>query len=521
VSLAPSPRISWHQIPGCPYAHDYDTIFADVGGNDAAALAMYRHLCRNDLFFLLAFGLQRFDVNHPWLVARCQEVESGPANFTLDLWSRESYKSTIITVGRSIQRVLQSHGEGKTLPVEERIGIFSFNRPVAKGFLRQIKQTLEADVKLVRWFPDVFYADPKKESPKWSEDEGLLVKRNSQSKEMTWEAWGLVDGQPTSRHYTLRIYDDIITRDTVTSAEMMAKTADAFEQSASLGTEGGIHWIAGTHWHYSDHYMTLRKNPGYTTRVWPVWDAKKRPYLLSMEYIEQIRTQQGAYNFSCQYLLSPSSPETKKFDETKVRRYRKLPSPLNKYIIVDPASKKKKDSDYTAMGCLGVDRDWNVYLLDAVHAKLGLTEKWRHLSRMAKELRPLRIGYEQYGAMSDVEHYEEKQKSEGVYLPPIDVLGGRVSKGDRILWLEPIVTAGKFFLPEDQIIDDEGNDICALIIEALQFYPHCAHDDLLDMLARIKDPRFDVVLPSGAYTKEEEDEVDSLQDQIDALYDMV
>ena len=57
---------------------------------------MKRWLCRNDLFYLLVFGLHRKDANRDWLFARCRDVQNSP-NGHLDLWARGHYKSTIIT----------------------------------------------------------------------------------------------------------------------------------------------------------------------------------------------------------------------------------------------------------------------------------------------------------------------------------------------------------------------------------------------------------------------------------------
>ena len=47
------------------------------------------------------------------------------------------------------------------------------------------------------------------------------------------EAWGLVDGQPTSVHFMVRVYDDIITRESVTTPEQINKVTSAWELKIS------------------------------------------------------------------------------------------------------------------------------------------------------------------------------------------------------------------------------------------------------------------------------------------------
>ena len=118
-------------------------------------------------------------------------------NGVLDLWAREHYKSTVITFAGSIFRIIRSHGIEPPDKREVTIGIFSHTKPIAKGFLRQIKYELETNDHLQMVFDDIFYANPRKEASKWTEDEGITVKRKSNPKEATVEAHGLVDGQPT------------------------------------------------------------------------------------------------------------------------------------------------------------------------------------------------------------------------------------------------------------------------------------------------------------------------------------
>jgi len=176
-------------------------------------------------------------MEHPWLYARCQQIEANPDGH-LDLWARYHYKSTIQTFAKTIQDILSSHGtdpDPKWNGVEQTFCIFSHTRPIAKAFLRQIRDELSSNLRLQELFPDVLYAQPEKNSPRWSEDSGLLVKRQSTPREATVEAWGLVDGQPTSKHFNVLIYDDIVTPASVTNADQVYKTTQAWELSFALG----------------------------------------------------------------------------------------------------------------------------------------------------------------------------------------------------------------------------------------------------------------------------------------------
>ena len=112
----------------------------------------WRQMARTDLAFLLAVILHRPDIEHPWLWARCREVEAEPDGY-LDIWAREHYKSTIVTYGLTIRDILANYGDNAPGPwaaqgIEPSFGIFSHTRPIAKSFLRH--RPRQAVAKVVR-----------------------------------------------------------------------------------------------------------------------------------------------------------------------------------------------------------------------------------------------------------------------------------------------------------------------------------------------------------------------------------
>jgi len=475
--------VEFSPIPGAPYKFDYPALFRAIKRGKLPRLETYRRLCKEDLFFLLVFGLGRVDANHPWIVARIREVEE-QHNSTLDLWAREHYKSTVLTYALPIQELI--------LNPEERIAIFSHTRPIAKGFLRQIKQTLEGDCLVKRWFKDVFWHNPRKDAPKWSEDDGLLVKRKSTAKEASIEAWGLVDGQPTSKHFTIRIYDDVVTHESVTTPEMIRKTMEAFELSHSLGTDGGTKRVIGTHYHFADLYSELIKRGDYIVRKYPATDdgtPTGSPVLLSPQRLLELRREQGPYVFACQQLLNPVADEGRRFRSEWIKHYSELPAARRKYLLVDPAHSKKKDSDYSAFAVVSIDALGNRFLEDLTRERMNLSERWRELKRLVtKHGADMPVFYERYGMLSDIHYFEEKMHSEGVYFQ-INEMGGPVSKADRIERLIPIFEQGRFWLPRTLGYHDGRDVVREFIEEELLLWPFSRHDDMLDCISRIEDPQ--------------------------------
>jgi predicted phage terminase large subunit-like protein len=469
-----------------------------------------RHRARTDLFYLLTELLGRKDMDRPWLKARCEEVQASP-NGHLDLWAREHYKSTIITFGKSIQDILSSHGDDP-LPQwsgrEATIGIFSHTRPIAKGFLRQIKQELEANRRLQALFPDVLWSDPRKQAPKWSEDDGIIVRRKGNPKEATVEAWGLVDGQPTSKHFLELVYDDVVVKESVTNADMIKKTTRALEMSYNLGAEGGVQRFIGSRYHFNDSYKTVMDRGTAVPRIYPATDdgtVTGEPVFLSAESLAIKRQNMGPYTFGSQMLLNPQADETQGFNEDWLRFYDSDASTgTNKYILVDPASGKRKSNDYTSVWVIGLGSDNNYYALEMVRDRLNLTQRAALVMALHRKWQPKQVRYEKYGMMADIEHLKFVMAQEN-YRFDVQEVGGQTSKADRIKRLIPIFEQGRFYLPRTQHrtnYEGKVEDMTDVFIQQeYKPFPVSLHDDMLDALARIAEPDLPLTWPQAGVAK--------------------
>lgn len=457
---------------------------------------------KSDLFFLLVYVLGRRDADNDWVFERCREVQASPDGH-LDLWARGHYKSTIITFAQTIWDILNDP--------DITVGIFSHTRPIAKAFLRQIKREFETNEQLKALFPDILYANPYAESPKWSEDEGITVRRSSNPKESTVEAWGLVDGQPTSKHYRLRVYDDVVTRESVTTPEMMAKTTEALQLSYNLAAKDGAERFIGTRYHFNDTYRTVMESGTATARLYPATiDGKVdgEPVFFDRETLATKRRNMGPYVFGAQMLQDPTADEKQGFKREWLRFAAVSQRGHNLVILVDPASKKKKDSDYTAMWCVGMGPDKKLYVHDMLRDRLNLTERASTLIAWHRKWQPVAVGYEEYGAQADIEHIEYQMNEEN-YRFEITRVGGTMAKPDRIRRLIPWFEQGRVYLPPKLAKTNyEGREVDlvqSFINDEFVPFPVGTHDDMMDALARITEPNLPVKWPA-AYLDDDDDE---------------
>lgn len=460
---------------------------------------MIRTLTLQDPFFRLCYVLTivpRHVIDCDWVYDRCREVQKDPWGH-VDLWAREHFKTTVITQNGMIGDVLNNP--------ESTTCVFSFNRPTAKKLVWPVIQELENNTRLKQLFPEILYQDPRKESPKWSADDGYIVKRKSTRKEPTIMSSGLVDGQPTGMHFEYRRYDDVETVETVRSPEVLDKTYDALRISYNCGiTNGGYQSFVGTIYGFNDIYIRLIRDGVAKERKYTATQNNEldgEPWIWTRRQLADKIRDMGPYVASCQLFLNPTQDGAQRFLPEWLRYWRAdRTNNLTKYILCDPANEKKTSSDYTVFMVVGLGSDHNYYIIRMIRDRMSLQERANVLFKLHQDYKPRSVGYEKYGMQADISYFNERMDRDNYRFGIIE-LGGQMPKNDRIKRLMPLFAEGRIYIPDAmpyEQLDRTTVDLTRVFInDEYNVFPYPVHDDMLDCLARIVDPVMSAVFPQG------------------------
>jgi hypothetical protein len=410
------------------YAHDYEAIFRDIAKGHVDPIRIYRQLILNDIWFILYFVFEIPDnkkPNHPFIVARCNDVFLGSQNYTLDIWAREFYKSTIKTIARKIQKILKNP--------EHAHAIFSHKSAVSKVFLFEIKQHFENKEMLKKCFPDVLWENPQRDAPIWSLDGGLVLKRKSNRREPNISSHGLTEGMPIGLHFEDMDFDDIVTHDIADSIDVMEKVKEKFDVALNLGTDGGSHTVTGTFYHFNDPLIYIRDKidpitgkKKYILRLFPsTHDGSPggKPIFNSEEREAELRITKS---YRTQQLCDPVPIEFASLNPKYLDYVNEIPKGLYKFIIVDQAGDDDTnltEGDDWAILTAGVKPVMSevgisdIYLLDIFAEPLGESEGIDLIVQKYIEAGfTMLLGIEKAGLSSTHIHVQEALRKRGRYL---------------------------------------------------------------------------------------------------------
>jgi hypothetical protein len=400
--------IKFTPLKGVEYRSDYVALSKAISKGDLPEIPVMRELVLTDLFFIVYFVLRIKEANHPFVVKKCREVESGPESMTLDVWARGHFKSTIITVAETIQYHLKNP--------ENCTCIFSYKKGAAERFLDAVRKAYESDF-LKTCFPDLLYDNPETQSPSWSVANGITINRENKSRpQKTVQASGLVEGMVTGDHFDRLIWDDVETDDIAEQPEQLQKCASKFDMSQNLGMTTGttIKRVIGTFYSHAGVVVYIRdkKNldgkPLFESRIIPATidgTITGKPVLISQQSLDEKKTEQS---FNSQQLCDPTPSGSSKLDSSWLIEIEpeEIPSPLHKFMVIDPAGDddtkaKGTKGDYWGIHVIGIEGGvddigmMEAYILDSYIGTLGETEAINVITTMyLRNGIIMRTGYE-------------------------------------------------------------------------------------------------------------------------------
>lgn len=405
---------------------------------------------------------------------------------------RSSFKSTIITIAHTIQLML----------IEPNIRILIASHKKQGGseeFLRSIKHHFTRNDAFRELFPEYCPKANAQGTIDWGTMEKVtLPNRTKGFPEATVETTG-VTTDVTGRHYDVIKADDLVTRESVTNESMLEKTEEynALLRFLFDQPEWGVLDYIGTPYHFADLYAKLREQKSITKVIMPIIDTEGRstfPERFSDEGIATLKADPSMTSsvYSAQYLLNPVATEDQVFKPEWFKHpdfyYDELPISMNHYIFVDPASRQRKTSDYTALVHIGIDSRNHIYLIDLIRDKLLDADRVKLVFQVASKYGIHKVHYETIGFQStDAYNIRRHGVDTDYYMSVEEVRGSKSSKEDRIRGLQYLFESAAMHFPRrysyfSKFHKREVDMLDAFKKEAFMF-PKCEHDDMLDCLS--------------------------------------
>lgn len=425
----------------------------------------------------------------------CSLIENWKDKMSLFLLPRGTYKTSIITEGYVIQKLLRDRNETVLIYCE------TYTR--ALKYVRAIREHFEDDVKEV--FGNV------KDPTYWREEGFRLKGRTIKGKEPSVTPGG-IDKPGTGDHYSLIIVDDIHGETNTTNPDQIEKANNRLEELFSVLKPGGRIVIIGTIWDEQDVYCRIIKKEGVKTskdwdklilnkiligKTWNIYlrqakigDMHVFPEVLGKEALDLIEGSQSSSKHKMQYYNDPRKLTDVVFTEEMRDRAKALwadapkdndgkPKTIERYIFCDPAESQTARADFTGLVVMGIDEKDNWFFLEAIQVKLDTEEIQDSLITLRNQYKPLIVSVESKGFQKIlIQWLRKKIRAMGLYFRINEYEpGNKLSKAKRIETLLPRFKAGTIGYSENMVVLDQQ----------LRRYPNFTsreHDDVLDAAAQ-------------------------------------
>ncbi|KKM84872.1 hypothetical protein LCGC14_1294870, partial [marine sediment metagenome] len=345
-----------------------------------------------------------------------------------------------------------------------------------------------------------------------------------------------VDTEITGRHYQVAKKNDLVTERAVNTEEQIKKTFD-WDERFNLGNfddpQKRLQDYEGTRYHFADLYSVKKNDARIKVLEYPILiDGNidnisekniSNPKRFTIDGVSGLKT--DIWNFMCQMMLNPQDPAKNQFKRNMIAYFPLIPKGLNYYLCVDPASARKKRSDFTVMLVIGIDPEGKKYIVDGIRDKINPKKRIDLALDLAKKYHIKGCGWEAIAFQeTDCYYLEEARRREQLHFNIVEIKSHKAAKEDRIRGLVPEYVQNEWLWPEKGKLvkhshyDGRNYDMTEAMEKELEDFPMAEHDDLLDTMTfinrifvikpeKVKQPDEEQGMTFGEYAKLKEDRV--------------
>ena len=388
-------------------------------------------------------------------------------------------KSTIVQVVRGLQLLLTGKGED--------ILTISASGDLAREWIRKLKIELDTNEKIKQDFGFI-YNWGEGISRKWDQDQITIDDQNGK---IINQVRAKGRGCQVRGFRPTRIFCDDLEDDELVRSSEQRKKLSHWVKGALLNTltldQQLI--VIGTLLHPLALLKEMVENKDvfgeWETRIYKaitdgksIWEEK-----WPTEKLLHRKSEIGTFAFEAEFMNNPLASEDILFRPEWIKKWpddwKELPEIQFKIMFLDPASSTKDSADESAMVCLGITRDLDIYEIDSMSGKWGIYNLAERFIAFYEQNEPDTIGIEKVafqGVLKEV-FLEEARKKGYPSMPIKQVTVGAFSdkerkeakdKWSRAYKVTHFFENGKVFLKNTKIIDQ-------LIV-----FPTGDADDLLD-----------------------------------------
>lgn len=435
----------------------------------------------DDLYFFCKYILGYRDMELQPHREMCDFINY-PFLSKLDLEPRNSFKSSVITIGYTIQQILKDPNI--------RVLINSQDVKIAKKFLAEIKGHFEHNEEFISIYGDWV-------GPKWTDGEIVVSKRIKHRKEETIQTGG-IETPRTGMHVDLLINDDLLDEHNTNTPDQIEKATDFWKHQQSIPEpHTGRQLTVGTRWKVGDTYeeiqtleMKRRKAGLGKGLVVRIRGAHKKsgelyfPARLTENYLKAKKIEVGSAIYACQYENNPVDESAVLFKKSWMKFYGHYPPKgLIVSAVMDPAVSIKDEACDTAFTFVGTDTDGYWYILSADFIKDEPDKIVDRIFFLNSIHEPNLFGIEAVAFQKTFKFWVwERMRQTGKTVNIVELrTDTSVTKDMRIKALVPYFESGTILWPGKSVDDFDEN--MHKLWDQVTMYPMSKYIDGLDSLA--------------------------------------